>query len=357
MHLFCVKPTIHRFSTLAEFLSSFSVGQGDLLLTEQVLFRQYLEGRPLTCSVVIKDQYGLGEPKEEVIDAILRDIACLSIRRIIAMGGGSVIDIAKILCVKDAYPCRRVIEMQIPMELDKELIVLPTTCGTGSEVTFGGIVTMKDTGLKTGVLAPELSASHAVLIPELLTTLPRWVMVHCSVDALGHSMESFVSPVRGNEFARAAGSRSIRLLMDGYLHLFLTASCLAGIAVNNGGAGPVHALAYPIGELYKVSHGETIYQFLIAVFSYYEQTADGPLLEELRQLLTPVLQQAGLFTGAVFANLGALLGTLCLRDYGVRREDIHGFVDSIFQTKQRLLSASYVPFEPEAAAELYRQRL
>lgn len=219
MHLFCVKPTIHRFSTLAEFLSSFSVGQGDLLLTEQVLFRQYLEGRPLTCSVVIKDQYGLGEPKEEVIDAILRDIACLSIRRIIAMGGGSVIDIAKILCVKDAYPCRRVIEMQIPMELDKELIVLPTTCGTGSEVTFGGIVTMKDTGLKTGVLAPELSASHAVLIPELLTTLPRWVMVHCSVDALGHSMESFVSPVRGNEFARAAGSRSIRLLMDGYLHL------------------------------------------------------------------------------------------------------------------------------------------
>ena len=375
MHLFCVKPTIHRFSTLAEFLSSFSVGQGDLLLTEQVLFRQYLEGRPLTCSVVIKDQYGLGEPKEEVIDAILRDIACLSIRRIIAMGGGSVIDIAKILCVKDAYPCRRVIEMQIPMELDKELIVLPTTCGTGSEVTFGGIVTMKDTGLKTGVLAQELSASHAVLIPELLTTLPRWVMVHCSVDALGHSMESFVSPVRGNEFARAAGSRSIRLLMDGYLHLlqdagppspalleqFLTASCLAGIAVNNGGAGPVHALAYPIGELYKVSHGETIYQFLIAVFSYYEQTADGPLLEELRQLLTPVLQQAGLFTGAVFANLGALLGTLCplkhLRDYGVRREDIHGFVDSIFQTKQRLLSASYVPFEPEAAAELYRQRL
>ena len=56
MHLFCVKPTIHRFSTLAEFLSSFSVGQGDLLLTEQVLLRQYLEGRPLTCTVVIKDQ-------------------------------------------------------------------------------------------------------------------------------------------------------------------------------------------------------------------------------------------------------------------------------------------------------------
>ena len=101
MHLFCVKPTIHRFSTLAEFLSSFSVGQGDLLLTEQVLFRQYLEGRPLTCSVVIKDQYGLGEPKEEVIDAILRDIACLSIRRIMPWRS-SVIDIAKILCVKDA---------------------------------------------------------------------------------------------------------------------------------------------------------------------------------------------------------------------------------------------------------------
>ena len=85
-------------------------------------------------------------------------------------------------------------------------------------------------------------------------------------------------------------------------------------------------------------------------------------MEELRQLLTPVLQQAGLFTGAVFANLGALLGHPVPAEgpcgtMAFGGEDIHGFVDSIFQTKQRLLSASYVPFEPEAAAELYRQRL
>ena len=258
----------------------FSVGEGDLLLTESLFYEQYLRQGSLSCKILFKDDYDPGEPKEETIDAILEDIQSLPIRRIIAMGGGSVIDIAKILCVKNAYPCRRVMEQQIPMVLDKELIVLPTTCGTGSEVTFGGIVTMKDTGFKTGVLAPELSSTHAVLVPELLSGLPLKVFLHCSVDALGHAMESYVSATRGNEMVRAVGGRAIALLMDGYASLalegpdsragllkqFLTASCLAGMAVNNGGAGPVHALAYPLGEVYKMSHGESIYQFLTAGF-------------------------------------------------------------------------------------------
>lgn len=375
MQMFCVKPAVSCFVRLHDFIEAFAVGAEDLIVTESVLYERYLRQEAVSCPILQKDQYGEGEPKEEVIDAILEDIKAVPIRRVIAIGGGSVIDIAKILCVKEAYPCRRVMELQIPLELDKELIALPTTCGTGSEVTYGGIVTMKDTGFKTGVLAPELSASHAVLIPELLSGLPLKVFVHCSVDALGHAMEAYVSATRGNEMVRAVGGRAISLLMDGYAELalggtdaraallkqFLTASCLAGMAVNNGGAGPVHALAYPVGETYQMSHGETIYQFLTAVFTHYERTADGRLLEELRQLMAPALRRAGLHTGALFADLETLLNRLYparpLRACGMTEAEIQPFVTNIFQAKQRLLAASYTSFTPEDAAAIYRLRL
>ena len=375
MQLFCVKPVVSCFDRLHDFITEFSLGREDLILTESVLFDSYIQKEQLPCPVILKDRYDPGEPKEEVIDAILQDIRELPIRRIIAVGGGSVIDIAKILCVRDAYPCRRVMEQTVPMVLDKELIVLPSTCGTGSEVTFGGIVTMKDTGFKTGVLAPQLSAAHAVLVPELLTGLPMKVFIHCSVDAMGHAMESYVSATRGNEMVRAVGGRAVTLLMDGYASLavngegcrpslmkqFLTASCLAGMAVNNGGAGPVHALAYPVGEVYKMSHGESIYQFLTEVFSFYERRADGPLLEELRQLLTPALRRAGMYTGDPFRDTEKLLNALYparrLSGCGMTEADVEPFVANIFQAKQRLLAASYAPFTPEDAAAIYRARL
>lgn len=375
MQLFCVKPVISGFDSFHAFAEAFALGAEDLILTESILYQRYLQKESLSCPLILKDQYDPGEPKEETIDAILQDIRGLPIRRMIAIGGGSIIDIAKILCVRDAYPCRRVIEQAIPLVLDKELIVLPTTCGTGSEVTFGGIVTMRDTGFKTGVLAPELSAAHAVLVPELLTELPKKVLIHCSVDALGHAMEAYVSATRGNEMVRAVGGRAISLLMNGYallanrgpemrvslLKQFLTASCLAGMAVNNGGAGPVHALAYPLGEVYGMSHGESIYQFLTSVFSFYQRTADGPLLEELRLILLPALREAGMYSGEPFADTERLINALYpnrrLRDCGMSEADIPLFVNNIFEAKQRLLSASYAPFTREDAASIYRARL
>ena len=375
MQLFCVKPTVSTFDRFHEFAETFSLGAGDLIFTERVLFESYIQKEDLPCPVVLKDQYDTGEPKEETVDAILRDIRHLPLRRVIAIGGGSIIDIAKILCVRDAYPCRRVMEQSIPLAPDKELIVLPSTCGTGSEVTFGGIVTMKDTGFKTGVLAPELSAVHAVLVPELLTGLPVKVMLHCSVDALGHAMESYVSATRGNDMARAVGARAISLLMNIYAVLteegldarfrlykrFLTASCLAGMAVNNGGAGPVHALAYPVGETYQMSHGESIYQFLAPVFRFYEDRADGPLLEELRQLMVPALKRAGVYSGHAFDDLETLLEQVYpnrrLRKCGMTEADVEPFVRNIFQAKQRLLTASYCPFTEADAAAIYRARL
>ena len=375
MQLFCVKPKVHCIDTFAAFAAEFALGPRDLLLTETFLYERFIKAAGLSCPIILKDKYDAGEPKEETVDQILADMQPFQIDRVVAVGGGSVIDIAKVLIIRDARPIGRIIRGEQPFETDKQLIILPTTCGTGSEVTFGGIITMKDTGLKTAIMDERLSADHAVLVPELVAELPIKFFIHCSVDALGHSMESYVSAARGNEMARAVGARAVQLILNGYRQLiekgaaykallakdFIQASCLAGMAVNNGGAGPVHALAYPLGEKYKISHGESIYQFLTAVFSIYDQIRPEGALAELKDIVEKPLQEAG-FAGEapVFERLEKMLNQLYpnrpLRETGMTEQDIKPFTESIFASKQRLLVASYVPFTREQAAEIYRRR-
>lgn len=377
MQVFHCRARVHYFDTFAEFAKEFALCETDLILTEKVMFTSFVEALGLPCHIICKDTYDPGEPKEEVVDAIALAMKDLPVKRIIAIGGGSVIDIAKLLLNKDVYPCRRLIEGEVPVACDKELITLPSTCGTGSEVTYGGIYTMKETGLKTALMSDEMTSAHAVLVPELIENLPFRIFAHCSVDALTHAMESYVSVTRGNEFARAMGAQAIRMILDGYADMvkygadyrrkicrqFISASCMAGMAVNNGGAGPAHALAYPLGEVYHMSHGESVYQFLGTVMSIYlRERPDGEIIRELAEIVRKPVERAG-FMGDdmdIFDRMQAMLSSVCpmrpLREAGMKEEEIETFCDSLIESKQRLLTASYVPFTRTLLKEAYRRR-
>lgn len=377
MELFQLHPKLHMFDTFREFAESFGLRDTDLLITESLLYNLFVKSLSLPCHIILKDEYDRAEPNDETIDRIYQDLRGKEIRRIVAMGGGSVIDIAKMLMVSNGYPIRKLLSGETPALPDRELIVLPSTCGTGSEVTSGGIVTVKATGLKTAMIDERLTATHSVLIPELIAGLPMRIFMFCSVDALGHAMESHVSVTRGNEFARAMGARAISLILNGYAELilngpecrprllkdFITASCMSGMAVNNGGAGPVHALAYPLGEKYKMSHGESIYQFLTPVFRLYGERAQTPQLREIIHLIKSPLQRAGFYTtdASIFADLRAMLSAVHplprLDACGMTQDDIAPFADSIIESKQRLLSTSPLPFTKELIMETYEKRL
>lgn len=378
MDLFTINPKICYFDTFAEFAGDFSIGKNDLLLTEEVLYNAYIKQLNPQCHVVLKDKYDTGEPREETVDSILQDIAALAFDRIIAVGGGSVIDIAKMLMLKDAYPIARVVNGETPLVVEKELVAVPTTCGTGSEVTFGSIIKTKD-GLKTGVIHESLGTHYAVLIPELLSGLPQKVFFLCSMDALCHLMEGYVSATRTNPFVQAISHKGTQMILSGHAQLikkgagerktlnkdFIIASCMGGISVNNGGAGPVHALAYPLGEKYKVSHGESIYQFLVPVMQfYYQQNPGGRLLNELMDVVGDALTTAGYAPASrddVFSKMGEMLEDACpvpkLSTYGMTKEDVTTFTKSIFESKQRLIVASYVPFKEEDAVRIYTEKL
>ena len=110
---------------------------------------------------------GRGEPSDDMAEAMYRDMKG-SHRRIIAIGGGTVIDISKLFALKNVSPVEDLYDGRLEIVKDKELVLVPTTCGTGSEVTNIAILALNKKGTKKGLAVDEMYADSAVLIPELL---------------------------------------------------------------------------------------------------------------------------------------------------------------------------------------------
>lgn len=179
-----------------------------------------------------------------MVDAILEEAHKADYRRVIAIGGGTVLDIAKVLAVSGAERVDELYE-QAPDRLGKkhELILIPTTCGTGSEVTNIAIMARTRLGTKLGLVGPAMYADHAVLIPELLEGLPFGVFATSSIDALVHAVESSLSP-KATPYTKLFGYKAIEMIIRGYQKIaaegrearipllgdFLLASNYAGLA-------------------------------------------------------------------------------------------------------------------------------
>ena len=339
-----VKPQIHRFETFAGFAKEFALSPDDLIFTEQFLYEAFIKELNLPCSILLRDPYGLGEPSDGMIDSISAEARKYSYGRIIAVGGGSVIDVAKIFALKDNNPAAKIFTKETPVQKEKQLVIIPTTCGTGSEMTNISIAHIHARETKMGIADDKIYADHAVLIPQLVEGLPYKFYVFSAVDALVHAFESYVSP-KANEFTETFSLKAGEALLRGFGELiqkgpeakkalagtFLTASCMAGIAFANAGVGPVHALAYPLGGNYHVPHGETNYQFFTEVFKVYLREKPGAKLDALCGLVTDALRRVDMLCAPeeVFDKLNAYLAKMIplknLREYGMREEEIGTF--------------------------------
>lgn len=167
MSQFAVNPTIQQYSTCREFAQAFELGPQDLILTNDFLYHPYFSPLDLPCPVLFQEKYGVGEPSDEMVEAIYHDMP-KNVRRIIAVGGGAVLDIAKILALKHVSPVLDLYDGNLLLDKDKELVLVPTTCGTGSEVTNIAILALVSRRTKKGLASDYMYADQAVLIPELL---------------------------------------------------------------------------------------------------------------------------------------------------------------------------------------------
>jgi 4-hydroxybutyrate dehydrogenase len=366
---FRVGPTIYELKTFQQFVEHFQVTAEDTIFTEKFLYEKYMKGK-VDCQFLFQDDYGLGEPSDIIIDKILKDISGRKIKRMIGIGGGSILDITKLLCVANATSTEQIFEDQIPLVRDKELILIPTTCGTGCEVTCVSVVDITKQKSKIGKRIEANYADAAVLIEELLDSIPQHVFVHSSIDALIHAMEIFVAQT-GNPYNDVFCKEAIKIIVTHFKKLaeegletrfahigqFLRAATFAGIALANTPCGAVHAFAMHFGSAHHVPHGESNARFLMAVFNKYAEIAPQGKLQELAQIINEALGiKAGLADAfqALEDLINKLLPKKRLREYGVREEDIEPYVDKVIETQQRLLINNYVDLSRDDLISIYR---
>lgn len=371
MKLLQLVPTIHEFADFASFAEAFRLGAHDLILTN-ARYSKYFAG--IECPVIFREKYGSSEPTDHMVNAILaerdRIHAEIGVERIIAIGGGAIMDMAKVLAVaphgtkdvNDLYPD------MANLTRVHELIALPTTCGTGSEVTNISIVFRTGLGTKHGLVGDALYPAHAVLIPQLMETLPYHVFACSAIDALIHAVESYLSPL-ATPMTDVFGEAAMREILTGFATVaeepscrsalngqFLRAATNAGVAFGNAGCGPVHALSFAIGGKYHVPHGESCYQYFLPVLRYYKENSSGGKLARLEALLRDILHADDGLT-ALAELLERILPRKPMSAYGAVEADVEVFARSTIDNQQRLLARAYVPVTLDVALAIEQECL
>ena len=366
-----VVPKIFYFDTFKEFNEEFKLGKGDILVTNEWMYTPYVAPLGIDIPVIYQEKYGMGEPTDEMMDAMKVDMDKYEYDRIIAFGGGTIVDICKVLACEIPDKAADLYTGKVEAKRIKDLILVPTTCGTGSEVTNVAVASIPSMNLKKGIATEETYADVAVLIPESLAGLPDKVFATSSVDALIHAVESFLSP-KASDFTDLFGAKAIEMIMKGYAKIierggnskenradllkdFAIASNYAGIAFGNAGCGAVHALSYAHGGAFHIPHGEANFICFTEVFKMYMRKQPTGKIEVLNKMLADVM---GCDTANVYEELDAFLGKILdkkpLKEYGMTEDQVAPFAKSTVDNQQRLLGNNYVPLTEEEIAEIFQ---
>lgn len=363
-----LKPVVHYFDTVAKFDEEFKIQEDDLLVTNEWIYDPYVKPLGVKCNVIYQEKFGMGEPSDEMIDGLVAEMNKYNPKRIIALGGGTILDICKILALDVPAKSVDLFTGKVPPKKVRELIAIPTTCGTGSEVTNVAIAELKELGIKKGLAVEETFADTAVLIPETMKGLPYKVFSMSSVDALIHCVESFLSP-KASPATETFSKEGIKLIMNGYKAIaekgederfnhmkdFVYASLYGGIAFGNAGCAAVHALSYSIGGAFHVPHGEANYQFFTEIMKLYAKRHPSGKIKELSDIMADIMGVSK--DGDVFGELDKFLGQLIekkeLKEYGMVETQIDEFTKSTVDNQQRLLGNNYVPLSDEELREVF----
>lgn len=291
---------------------------------------------------------------------------------VIGFGGGSSMDVAKLIAILANPNQSQTIQEMYGIENVKgprlPLILIPTTAGTGSEVTPISIVTTGET-TKTGIVSPLLYADVALLDATFTTRLPAHLTAATGIDAMVHAIEAYTSKIKKNFYADMLAKQALKLLnknlklvlQDGSnieaRQNMLLGSMLAGQAFANAPVGAVHALAYPLGGHFHLSHGHTNALVLLEVLKFNAPEAKQ-LYAELMQWINPYSQGStdglcDLFIDHMQAHLEQSGLTLKLRDLNVQEHQLKTLADdAMLQT--RLLQNNPKVLTHADALQIYR---
>ena len=216
-----------------------------------------------------------------------------ALEAIIAVGGGSAMDCAKAVAVRVVKPHKSLQMSAGVLKVHRKLPALyaiPTTAGTGSEVTVAAVISDEETGTKFEIMDPVLVPKHAILDAEFTRGLPKHLTATTGLDALSHAVEAYIG--RSNtKISSKAASNAVRLIRYNLLLAYqdgsnmeartnmLRASHYAGVAFTRAYVGYIHALAHAVGGMYHLPHGLVIAIIMPYVLEYYGKAIDTELAE------------------------------------------------------------------------------
>lgn len=293
----------------------------------------------------------VADPPERVVHEAVDRLCDAGIELVIGLGGGSSLDVAKLTAVlvrskqplKEMYGIGKVTGSRLP------LVLIPTTAGTGSEVTPIAVITTGET-TKIGVVSPVLYADLALLDAELTLGLPPKATAATGIDAMVHAIEAYTSKHKKNPVSDVLAKAALGLLAPNLLtacrqgqdrrarEAMLLGAMLAGQAFANAPVAAVHALAHPIGGIFHVPHGHSNALVLPHVLRFNLPIAT-PLYAELAEVIVPgVAGSAEQKAQAFIEQLERLAGQVGietrLRQVGVAEADLARMAaDAMKQTR------------------------
>ena len=242
-----------------------------------------------------------GNPSVETVEKAAAAFCKSGADFIIALGGGSPMDVAKAVGVVARYG-GSITEYEggdrVPGDIIP-LIAIPTTAGTGSEVTAFSVITDHSRNYKLTVFSYKLIPAYAILDPELLTTAPVSVAAACGIDAMVHSLEAYISK-DASPFSDAMAEKALELIgknIRRYVadrtdieaaEAMITGSLFAGIAFSWARLGDVHAMSHPVSAYFDVPHGVANAILLPTIVEYNALADRGKYLKLFNYIsLTP----------------------------------------------------------------------
>ena len=281
------------------------------------------------------------DPPERIIEAAAQAAREAQVDGVVGLGGGSSLDVAKLaaLLAKDGQTLSNAYGVGNARGPRLPLILIPTTSGTGSEVTPISIVTTGKSE-KMGVVSPVILPDIALLDPELTLGLLPHVTAATGIDAMVHAIEAYASiNANNNPISRTLAKEALRLMgrsleravtaggdLDARTDMLL-GSLLAGQAFANSPVAAVHALAYPIGGHFKVPHGLSNALVLPHVLRFNVETSPAPYAE-IAACAFPALEAMDPSRSApAFIEALAALSAACglpqgLREVGIGKDDL-----------------------------------
>ena len=316
------------------------------------------------------------EPSYTAVQNIVDQFKASGADMIVACGGGSVLDAAKLasVLVTDEYGVKELLDEPGRAKKCVPTVLIPTTAGTGAEVTPNAIVAVPEKELKVGIVNENMIADYVILDARMIKKLPRQIAAATGVDALAHAIECYTSK-KANPFSDTFALEALDLILNNIIpacdnpeamkakNKMQIAAFYAGIAITASGTTAVHALSYPLGGKYHIAHGVSNAILLAPVMRFNAPFCLDRLAKAYDRCCHDSENICLTTNDKAEWMIKRLEQIVChldiptnLKEFGVPKEDLESLVEAGMQV-QRLLVNNMRLVTPEDARNLYLEIL